>query len=140
MKPIIWLSMTLCGGALVLYGLGSAVMELVGLYSQALADPMADPIVTMNTPAPGDGASTAGTAPGSSPAQGQSSEKQIAGNMFRFALWGAGGAVLFTVGVKGLTLGALRRRRNAEAARGRGSMLGAELEAARARRDAARGS
>lgn len=130
--------MTLCGAVLVFYWLGSAVMEIIGLYTQALADPMADPAATMNAPnAAGGDASTAASG-GAASGSGQSSEQQISGNVFRYAIWGLGGAVLFTVGVKGLTMSAFRRRRRNDSARAGESVLEAELAAARARRDAGR--
>jgi hypothetical protein len=42
-RTVIGLILTLVGLAVVLYGLGSALKELVGLYAGALNDPLADP-------------------------------------------------------------------------------------------------
>jgi hypothetical protein len=41
-RTIIALVLFMIGMGIVLYGLGAAVMELVGLYSSALNDPLAD--------------------------------------------------------------------------------------------------
>ncbi|HMN39381.1 MAG TPA: hypothetical protein PKE29_00950 [Phycisphaerales bacterium] len=42
LRTLIGLVLLLAGTAVVLYGLGAAIMELVHLYGSALSDPMAD--------------------------------------------------------------------------------------------------
>ncbi|MGD9688567.1 MAG: hypothetical protein AB7K52_03610 [Phycisphaerales bacterium] len=82
MKPLIGLILMLLGAAIILFGFGSAVTELVGMYRHAMDDALAD-----------------------------GNEQQVASNMWRGAMIGLVGVPPFLIGNFLLGRGLLARLR-----------------------------
>ena len=88
MRPIAFI-FVLGGAAMMLFAGYEALSQLLGVYSQALSDPLADPAVD---------------------------EKTTSVNMLRALAWGAPGAVFFIIGMIMLKVGVARRLARAAAA------------------------
>ncbi|MBY0311791.1 MAG: hypothetical protein K2W85_06960 [Phycisphaerales bacterium] len=83
MRTLIAMVLFLAGLGVVLYGLGSALFELIGLYSSALSDPL----------------SSTGPEANAEPA------KVVGDRMWRFALIGMAGVPFLLIGSIMLSLG-----------------------------------